>query len=102
MINNFRQWLSDLLKPPRRIPVGNIGSQRPVRRASSLVNYDDELDSREAFTFRVFNAQGGKIIEFRTYNEKTDENLSKLHIIGDDENFSEELGKIVMYEILRA
>lgn len=102
MINNIRQRLSDLLKPRQRVLTGKNAGQQRIRRASSLVNYDDELDSREAFTFRVFNAQGGKIIEFRTYNEKTDENLSKLHIIGDDENFSEELGKIVMYEILRA
>jgi len=52
--------------------------------------------------FTVYRANGGYIIEHRTYDKKHDRNSSGLHIITDDKDLGEEIGKIVTFEALRS
>lgn len=53
-------------------------------------------------TFTVYRANGGHVIETRTYNRKTDITDHTLHIITDDKDLGEEIGKIITYESLRS
>lgn len=79
-------------------PEVKVGRQRRGLVGSS----DDEILTDETFTFKVFKANGGKVIEFRSYDRKQEETFNRLHVIGEDEDFAAELGKIVMYELLRS
>jgi hypothetical protein len=44
---------------------------------------------------------GGTVVESRWYDHKKDESRIKLHIITQDENLSESIGKIVTMELLQ-
>lgn len=52
-------------------------------------------------TFTVYRANGGHVIETRTYNRKTDESDHSLHIITEDKDLGAELGQIITFEALR-
>lgn len=61
---------------------------------------EDSLNSR-GMNFTVYKASGGHIIEHRVYDKKTDRNNNSLHIITDDKDLGEEIGKIITFESLR-
>ena len=52
--------------------------------------------------FTVNKANGGYVIQFSQYDRRTDRTDMKLHIITDDKDLGEELGKIISFEALRA
>jgi hypothetical protein len=52
--------------------------------------------------FSVYRASGGTIIETRRYDRKRDTNDNSLHIITDDKDLGEEIGKIITFENLRS
>jgi hypothetical protein len=49
----------------------------------------------------VFNAVGGKVVEFRRYDRKSDRNDSTTYIITNDQDFGERIAKIAMMENLK-
>lgn len=55
----------------------------------------------EPLRFTVYNASGGKIVEISHYDSRTDRHTTSLHIIGSDEDFGAELGKIAFLEALK-
>lgn len=80
----------------------------PSRKKSRLgrdeiVLIDDcsGIDLHNPISFRVEAVQGGTLVETRWYNAKTDNNERKLHIVTQDENLSEAIGKIVTMELLK-
>lgn len=62
---------------------------------------DRAIDS-SGMNLRVHRANGGHIIETRKYNRKRDENDISLHIITDDKDLGQEIGKIITFEQLRS
>lgn len=52
-------------------------------------------------TFSVYRANGGYIVENRKYDLKFDRSDCNLHIITDDKDLGEEIGKIITYESIR-
>jgi hypothetical protein len=59
------------------------------------------IDSDPILHFKVFNAVGGKIVEFRRYDRKTDRSDCQVYIIGKDEDFGEKIAKISTLEVMR-
>jgi hypothetical protein len=59
------------------------------------------IDSN-GMNFTVYRASGGHVIETRKYDRKRDTNDHGLHIITDDKDLGEELGKIITFENLRS
>jgi hypothetical protein len=57
--------------------------------------------SAEPIRINVFNARGGKIVEVRTYDNTRDRNNGVTYIITDQQDFTEELGKIISMESLK-
>ena len=84
---------------PSRIGRGNI----------SVSLMDDELcddspsgiDLPDPINFKVQAVSGGTIVESRWYDHKKDESRVKLHIITQEENLSDSIGKIVTMELLQ-
>jgi hypothetical protein len=57
--------------------------------------------SSQGFRLNIYGASGGTIVETTKYDRKHDENRNSLHIITDDKDLGEELGKIITMEQLR-
>ena len=78
----------------------SLGNSYP--KVSSVDEEGDAHFNRErAMNFMIHPAQGGYIIELRTYNSKTDRHDQQLHLISDDADLSESISKIITLELLR-
>lgn len=81
----------------------------PLRGRGRKARYDvvsiDDIDSSielpDPITFRVQAITGGTLVETRWYDAKKDEPNRKLHIVNDNENLAEAIGKIVTMELLK-
>jgi hypothetical protein len=81
----------------------------PLRGRGRRARYDvvsiDDIDSTielpDPITFRVQAITGGTLVETRWYDPKNDEPNRKLHIVNDNENLAEAIGKIVTMELIR-
>jgi hypothetical protein len=51
--------------------------------------------------FTIYNAQGGKIVEVRTYDRKRDHWDSALHVIESNDDFGNSIAKIIFTESLK-
>lgn len=50
--------------------------------------------------FTVYQATGGKVIQVRTYDSRTDISRSTLYVVTDKEDLGHELGQIITVESL--
>lgn len=57
---------------------------------------------KEGMNFTIHPAAGGYILEYRVYDRKNDRQDNKLHIITQDQDLGESIGKIITMEILRS
>ena len=51
--------------------------------------------------FSIQKASGGTVVEVRSYDPKKDENVYFLHVIADNNDVAESIGKIVTFEMLK-
>jgi hypothetical protein len=72
------------------------GNKTPSQQRVSH-NYDDD----GVITFKVYGANGGKIVEAARYDDKHDQERIKLYIIEENADFTESLSKIVTMEYMR-
>lgn len=80
-----------------------------IGRGNISISLGDELcddsssgiDLPDPINFKVQAVSGGTIVESRWYDHKKDESRVKLHIITQEENLSESIGKIVTMELLQ-
>ena len=59
------------------------------------------IDLPDPINFKVQAVSGGTIVESRWYDHKKDESRVKLHIITQEENLADSIGKIVTMELLQ-
>ena len=59
-------------------------------------------DAEPILNFRVFKAVGGRVVEFRRYDRKTDRNDTSTYIITDDEDFGDSIARISTMENLKS
>lgn len=62
---------------------------------------EDCVESDPVLNFKVYNAIGGKIVEFRHYDRQKDRNFNQTYIITNDQDFGERIAKIATMEILK-
>lgn len=56
----------------------------------------------EGLSFNVMPAQGGTVVQIRSYDRKSDRNNTITHVIPDGEDVATRLGQIVSMELLRS
>ena len=56
----------------------------------------------QGMNFTVHRADGGYVIEQRTYQKRNEEWSNHLHIVTDDKDLGEEIGKIITFTNLRS
>jgi hypothetical protein len=76
--------------------------RRRGRRGEDMILVaDNEIELTDPIRFSVQTVQGGTLIETRWHDPKQDEYVRKLHIVIQDENLAEAIGKIVTMELLK-
>jgi hypothetical protein len=60
-----------------------------------------DINSDATLNFKVYNAIGGKIVEFSRYDRQSDRAEHQIYIIGKDEDFGEKIAKISTFEVLK-
>ena len=93
----FRRWLRNWLT--------NFDSDQPeqAKTSSTLskVRESDEPDNERSLNFRVWFANGGKVVQTNRYDRHKDRNFTAMYVITHDQNFGEEVDKIVTMEGLK-
>ena len=60
-----------------------------------------DVNSDPTLQFKIYNAIGGKVVEFSRYDRKSDRSSHDIYIIGKNEDFGEKIAKIAMLESLK-
>ena len=89
----LRKWVDDAREEPdvyqKKVSKGN------------LVAHDDVENFGDPMRFTLTKANGGFIVSTRRYDNRTDRSSGDNYIITDEQDLSEEIGKIVTMEALR-
>jgi hypothetical protein len=60
-----------------------------------------DVNSEPTLQFKIYNAIGGKVVEFSRYDRQKDRNYHDIYIIGKEEDFGAKIAKIAMLESLK-
>lgn len=95
----LRNWLNNDSEESveDRQPLSNKIRGRGLRSTDG----DDLNDHNEPLRFNVYNASGGKVVEIRYYDRKKDHWATSLYVVNSDENFGDNIGKIIFMEMLK-
>lgn len=71
---------------------------------NSVVSLGDtnRVDSNPVLNFRIFSAQNGLILEFHSYNEKTDRRSNSTYIINHGEDVADFVRQTLPMEMLKS
>lgn len=101
MKNWLRQKLYNFLYPEQN-QLTAFSDNRKISSTVTSSRHSQSLSSdNEPLRFTVYNASGGKIVEISHYDSKQDRHSTSLHIITNDEDFGDSLGKIVFVELIK-
>jgi hypothetical protein len=75
-----------------------LSETKPGR--NSIVSSRD-VGSDPTLQFKIYNAIGGKVVEFSRYDRQKDRNFHDIYIIGKEEDFGVKIAKIAMLESLK-
>lgn len=64
------------------------------------ISRDRSLNSR-GMSFSIHQANGGYVMEYTAYDEKTDRNANALHIITSDQDLGQGIAHAITLEMLR-
>lgn len=91
----FYKWLRNKLQSAE--VQDKLSSQLvPIKESVYLKHVD-----MYGMNFTIHKANGGYVVQYNQYDKSTERSDTKLHIITDDKDLGEELGKIISFEILR-
>ena len=96
MKNWFRQKLHNFIFPQD----SNEVVETKTHRGRALISRGSQLDSR-GMNFTIHMANGGYVLEYSTYNDKTDRHDNTLHIIPSDQDMGQGIAHIITLERLR-
>ena len=96
MMNWFRQKLHNFIFPQ---DINEVVETKSHRRGA-LISRGSTLDSR-GMSFTIHMASGGYVLEYSSYDEKTDRNNHNLHIITSDQDLGQGIAHVITLEMLR-
>lgn len=97
MINWFRQKLHNFIFAQDSMANEVVSSKKHrLIGASSRI-----LDTRNGMNFTIHQANGGYVLEYSTYDEKTDRHDHTLHIINSDADLGQGIAHVITLEMLR-
>ena len=106
-IGFFKRWMLKSVKEAvdaeRRNEVNVVGASDIIStRGLKVGRQEASIDQPErAIQFTVYTANGGRVIETRRYDRKTDRHSNNLYVITGEQDFGREIDKIITMEALR-
>lgn len=97
-MNWLRRKLKNFIFPENEVEASDRQSTKLSRLS---IRGGGEFEDRNCLRFHVYNAQGGKIVQVFEYDSKRDENRSSLYVVEANENFGDNIGKIIFMEMLK-
>ena len=88
---SFRRWIRNWINEDETEMLSAIASSRVER----------SLDSDRAMNFRIFPAQGGRIVEINRYDSVKDRHYNSLYIVTNEQDLGKEIERIIVQEHLR-
>jgi hypothetical protein len=85
----FKEWSKEAWESGREI----VGQD--------IVVESNSMRSEPVLNFTIYNAIGGKIVEFRYHDRLKDRTHTQMYIIGKDDDFGERIAKIATLEVLK-
>ena len=112
VIGYANQAKASAIRPARRIRKEKKMKLSLKQRFRNWLNSDDyeqdvpqsvEVDrlASEGMRMQIYRASGGYVVETRSYDSHKDRNHSTMHVITEDQDLGDLLGKIVMMEALK-
>lgn len=95
------KWFKKLVIKWVREDWNSVKTENSIGLVSSR-DVESVSDADPILNFRIFNAIGGRVVEFRTYDKHKDRNYTQTYIITDDQDFGERIAKIATLESLKA
>jgi hypothetical protein len=92
------KWLKDKINEVDR-EYEKTKSDKPATLVNSLSVKSDSIDSNGT-RFTVYKADGGHVVETRTYDKNHDSQTS-LYIVTSEQDLGERLAHIVTYEAIK-
>lgn len=102
---------SQAIRPARKVKRKEMKLTLKQRFRNWLNNDEYEQDipqivesdrlSSEGMRMQIYKASGGYVIETRSYDSHKDRNHNSMHVITEDQDLGDALGKIVMMEALK-
>ncbi len=91
----FRRWLRNWIH--------NFDADQPSEMVAKLstVIAKDEPDSDRSLNFRVWFANGGRVVQTNRYDHYKDRHITSMYVITEDQDFGKEIDKIVTLEALK-
>lgn len=97
MKNWLRNKMHNFIFPPDEAQRAN-----KVSRGLAIASTEPgETLSTEPMRLSIYRANGGTIIETRTYDRQKDRSQNQLHIVGHDQDLGHSIAKIITMESLR-
>lgn len=94
----FDKWFSKKVQQ-----AWNTARDAPQEAKASLIEVTrPHTLGTSGMNFTIYRASGGHIVEYRQYDTLKDRHDNKLHIVTDEKDLGEELGKIITFETLRS
>ena len=87
----LHKWITEVAQEEEMTKISRLGIDRSSPR----------IDSDKGIRFQVYKATGGFVIETSMYDRQKDRHYQSLHIVADDKNLGEEIGKIITVEALK-
>lgn len=90
-----RNWLNSIDEPEENGPY--VRRNRPVAKVGLAIGttHDEANFGIDPIKLYIYPANGGFVIETKTYDEKRDRHNSCLYINVDQETLGDEIGKII-------
>ena len=82
----------------------NIASNKKMlglNHSTSTISQSNDIDGHAGLNITVMPAIGGRIITFRHYDRRKDDNQFRHYVIPEDMDFERELGKMITLESMR-
>jgi len=90
---SFRRWLVNWLSDADRDEL--------ISNTVSAARIERGIDSDRAMNFRVYPAQGGRVIEINRYDHVKDRHYNSLYIVTNEQDLGKEIERIIIQEHLR-
>ena len=108
---NYATAKVSAIKPARKVRKQKVKLTLKQRFRNWLNRDDDEQDvpqlveadrlSSEGMRLQIYRANGGYVVETRNYDNHKDRHFTTMHVVTEDQDLGDSLGKIVMMEALK-